>query len=170
MIYNFGRLHLQSQIYSRATRDRSQPSLCMHACGPASVKSIALPGRMSTHKNSWRKASGNYGGQYSYMDFNKCKCSIICMSSSCLSADYLPGTLHKLLYAAALVVHFNRSLSASRTCRSARVHASSTPNCSLMETSPILSFTILQISICRLRHQLTSNRTHRYLRMREIGR
>ena len=41
------------------------------------------------------------------------------------------------------VVHFSRILSASRTWRSARVHASSWLNCSFTDASPILSSTIL---------------------------
>ena len=43
-----------------------------------------------------------------------------------------------------LVAHFRSNLSARRTCLKARVQPSSTPNCSLIDASPILSFDILR--------------------------
>jgi hypothetical protein len=49
------------------------------------------------------------------------------------------------------VVHFRRILSARRTCRSARVHASSLLNCNLMDDSPILSLTTLRTAPSAIR-------------------
>lgn len=64
------------------------------------------------------------------------------------------------VYALPLVAHLSRILSANKTCLSARVHASSWLNCNLTETSPILSFTMLNSSLFKIPFGGREKRTH----------
>ena len=64
-----------------------------------------------------------------------------------------------------LVAHFRSNLSARRTCLKARVQPSSTPNCSLIDASPILSFDIL-----RHRFELVKNAPpNNYKKLTRVG-